>query len=210
MALRSKKKHKDQPEDDEPNIDANEAEMSEELPEAEIVEDVPETEPERTTRERGEYLEAWQRSRADYQNLRRRLQTDIDSAVGRTKESMMLELLLVLDFMDMALAAPVETDEAKNLKYGVEMTRNQMLALLEREGVKIAAEEGQFDPSLDDAIEVVPDTGKDDGEIVQTTRKGYTIGERSLRPAQVRVAGTPEAAADENAGQESDDTSAND
>jgi len=187
MALRSKKK-KDRPEDDEPEVqpdeNADDDAASEETPDDE--DDLT-----RATRERGEYLDAWQRARADYQNLRRRLQTDIDSAIGRAKESMLLELLLVLDFMDMALAAPVETQEAQNLKYGVEMTRNQMLALLEREDVRIVPAEGDFDPALHDAIEVVPHDELEAGDIVETARKGYTIGDRTLRPAQVKVAGDP-------------------
>lgn len=206
MALRSKKKRGEEPEGEEPEAVAQDetTETEDSALERE------ETEEQRIERERGEYLDAWQRARADYQNLRRRLQTDIDAAVGRAKESMLLELLLVLDFMDMALAAPVESQEAQNLKYGVEMTRNQMVALLEREGVKPIATDAAFDPRRHDALEVVPSDEHEDGEIVEVTRKGYTIADRTLRAAQVKVAGKPEAEAADTDGADDDAEEARD
>ena len=208
MALRSKKKRDEGPEGEEPeSVAADETNQR-----SDSAEDAPEEDDmQRLERERGEYLDAWQRSRADYQNLRRRLQSDIDSAVGRAKESMLLELLLVLDFMDMALAAPVESQEAQNLKYGVEMTRNQMMSLLEREGVRPISTDGDFDPQRHDAIEMVEAEGREPGSIVETSRKGYTIGERTLRPAQVKVAADPAAetepatTSEEDAAEESND-----
>jgi len=191
MALRSRKPTNERPEGEDPEAELQEAQLvDEDLDESERPE---EDELTRVSRERVEYLEAWTRARADYQNLRRRVQADIDSSVSRAKESMLLELLLVLDFMDMALAAPVETQEALNLKHGVEMTRNQMLTLLEREGVSILPPTGEFDPNRHEAIEVVPDTDSEPGAIVETARKGYLIGDRTLRAAHVRVAGDPEA-----------------
>jgi molecular chaperone GrpE len=190
MALRSRKKPDERPEGEDPEAELEEAQLVDE--EADDSAEPEEDELTKLSRERVEYLEAWTRARADYQNLRRRVQADIDSSVGRAKESMLLELLLVLDFMDMALAAPVESQEAQNLKYGVEMTRNQMMTLLEREGVTIIPPTGTFDPNLHEAIAVVPDTGCEPGEIVETPRKGYRIGDRTLRAAHVRVAGEPD------------------
>lgn len=195
MALRSRKKSNEQPEGDDPEAELQEAQLVDD--EDAEGEGVAEDELTKLTRERAEYLEAWTRARADYQNLRRRLQSDIDSSVGRAKESMLLELLLVLDFMDMALAAPVESQEAQNLKYGVEMTRNQMMTLLEREGVSLVPPSGAFDPTVHEAIEVVPHAEVEPGEIVETARKGYRIGNRTLRAAHVRVAGDPEAEVDD-------------
>ncbi|MCA8981241.1 MAG: nucleotide exchange factor GrpE [Planctomycetes bacterium] len=200
MALRSRKKSNEQPDD--PEAELAEAQLTED--DAAQAEAPAEDELTKLTRERAEYLEAWTRARADYQNLRRRLQADIDSSVGRAKESMLLELLLVLDFMDMALAAPVETQEAQNLKYGVEMTRNQMMTLLEREGVSLVPPTGLFDPDVHEAIEVVPHSELESGAIVETSRKGYRIGNRTLRHAHVRVAGDP--TADEATPAEIDDT----
>ena len=141
--------------------------------------------------ERDEALANWKRAQADYQNLRRRLQGDIDAAVQRSKQSLLQELLLVLDYLEMALAAPLATDEAKNLAAGVEMTRTALLRALEREGVKPLADTGSFDPAFHEAVESVPAGDGPAGRILATLRRGYTAGGQVLRPAQVRVAAAP-------------------
>jgi molecular chaperone GrpE len=143
-------------------------------------------------RERDEYLASWKRAAADYQNLRRRLQSDIDAAVARRKAALLGDLLLVLDYLDMALATPVETPEGKNLHAGVEATRAAMLGALEREGVKPLPEGGRFDPAIHASVARDDASGKEPGEILATLRRGYTLEGKILRPAQVRVAGSAE------------------
>jgi molecular chaperone GrpE len=146
-------------------------------------------------RERDEYLESWKRAAADYQNLRRRLQSDIDAAVARRKAALLGDLLLVLDYLDMALASPVETSEGKTLHAGVEATRTAMLGALEREGVKPLPSGGRFDPAVHACVATEDSPGREPGEILETLRPGYTLEGRILRPAQVRVAGSAEGAA---------------
>ncbi len=143
---------------------------------------------ERAERERDENLANWKRAQADYQNLRRRLQSDIDAAVARAKKPLLQNLLLVLDYLEMALATPTTTREAKDMHAGVEMTRNALLAALEREGVRPIAESGAFDSALHEAVERVEARGAKSGQIVETLRRGYTADGQVLRPAQVKVA----------------------
>lgn len=151
----------------------------------------PSSELDRLARERAEYLESWKRARADYQNLRRRLASDVDSAVAKARQSLLSELLLVLDFLDMALRTPTTTDEGKNLKVGVEMTRAQMMQILEREGVVPIADAGRFDPAIHQAVETVVTDALPPGEVVETVRRGYRMGEHVLRHAHVKVAEPP-------------------
>jgi len=139
--------------------------------------------------ERDEYLANWKRAAADYQNLRRRLQSDIDAAVARRKASLLGDLLLVLDYLDMALATPVSTEEGKTLHAGVEATRTALLGALEREGVKPLPEGGRFDPAVHASVATDDESGAEPGEILATLRRGYTHEGKILRPAQVRVAG---------------------
>jgi molecular chaperone GrpE len=143
-------------------------------------------------RERDEYLASWKRAAADYQNLRRRVQSDVDAAVARGKAGLLTDLLLVLDYLDMALATPVESEEGKSLHAGVEATRTALLAALERQGVKPLPEGGTFDPAVHASVEREPAEGREPGEILATLRRGYTIEGRILRPAQVRVAAEDE------------------
>jgi len=147
---------------------------------------------EKTQRERDEYLASWKRATADYQNLRRRLQSDLESAIARQKTGILGDLLLVLDFLDMALATPVTTDEGRNLHSGVEATRTALFAVLEREGVRPIPEGGNFDPAFHECVSRVPAQGVEPGTIVEVLRRGYVLEGRILRPAQVKVAGPDE------------------
>ena len=147
--------------------------------------------PHEVVAERDEAIASWKRAQADYQNLRRRLQADIDAAVQRSKQKLLDELLLVLDYLEMALNAPVTTDEGRNLHAGVEMTRTALLRALEREGVSVVPETGAFDPSVHEAVESVVGDARSAGKILSTLRRGYTSGGQVLRPAQVRVSVAP-------------------
>ena len=119
------------------------------------------------------------------------MQSDIDSAVARAKKPLHQDLLLVLDYLDMALATPCTTPEGKTLLAGVQMTRAQLSTLLEREGIQPVPERGQFDAALHQAVERVETTDATPGTILGTLRRGYTAGGQILRPAQVRVAAEP-------------------
>jgi molecular chaperone GrpE len=149
---------------------------------------------EQLRRERDEHLAAWQRAQADYQNLRRRMGTDIDSAVARAKQSLLQELLLVLDYLDMALASPANSEETRNLRAGVELTRAQLWRVLEAQGLRLVAESGKFDAGMHQAVETVPTAEHAPGMVIQTLRRGYWSGTQILRPAQVRVSGPIEQA----------------
>jgi molecular chaperone GrpE len=94
----------------------------------------------------------------------------------------------------MALATPVEHPEAKNLKTGVQMTRDQLMALLERHRVAaMETELGGFDHDLHQAVSTVETTDVEPGQIVEVMRRGFTIAGDVLRYAQVRVAAEPQA-----------------
>ena len=171
----------DSPDGDQSAEDAGAVEEEEELSELELA-----------IRERDEAKALWMRAQADYQNLRRRTQADIESAVTRAKTEVLAEAVTVLDYLDMALAAPVTTDEAKNLKIGVEMTRTQLQSLFDRLAVKPVVAEGIFDPAFHQALSTVETTEHEPGTIMEVVRGGWQMGEMVLRFAQVRVAALPE------------------
>jgi molecular chaperone GrpE len=146
-------------------------------------------------REKEETHRNWQRALADYQNLRRRLATDVEDAVRRGKKALVGDLLLVLDYLDMALQSPASGAEAQALRAGVELTRQQLWTALQREGVSVVPETGAFDPACHECVEQVEAGSGASGRIVATLRRGYALGGVVLRPAQVRVAGGGRAAA---------------
>jgi molecular chaperone GrpE len=187
------------------DVEAAEAGLEEQ--DAPAVEEVDEDPLTRAERERDEAVANWQRARADYKNLNRRSLETIDAAVGRARVDVLSELLLVLDYLDMALLAECTTDEAKNLHYGVSLTRDQMLGVLERFEVKPIEEMETFDPEIHQALSKIEDAEKAEGDIVEVVRKGYWIGEQVLRHAQVHVVGVDEPAEESDA-EASDDTPA--
>ena len=169
----------------------------------EPVSDPSQAEIERLRHENEENLQNWKRATADYQNLRRRVQADIDAASQRAKQALLLDFLLVLDYLDMALKTPCTTTEGKNLHAGVELTRSALVRALDRENVRPMPEAGRFDASLHQAVERVETIEQDDGTIVETVRRGFTLNGQTLRPAQVRVAVRPHASRARSAAGES-------
>lgn len=143
---------------------------------------------EKLTLERDEYLSKYQRAAADCQNMRRRAAEDIEDRIKRRLQPLLEELLVVLDNLEMALACPAETPEAKNLALGVRLTRDQLLSALGYEDIQRIIPEGAFDPNLHQAVAVVEETDVPAGHVVDCTRHGYTWRDLVLRSAQVRVA----------------------
>ena len=130
----------------------------------------------------------WLRAQADYQNLRRRGQLDYETGLQRSLQPLLEELLLVLDFLDMALASPTSTEEAKNLALGVEMTRNKFVQALESAEVRPIPTDGLFDPELHEAADTRDEPDVEPGTVVETLRRGYTWRGGVLRFAKVVVA----------------------
>lgn len=137
------------------------------------------------------------RSMADYKNLRKRMFADSEAAVLRQLQPMLEELLFVLDFLDMALASTCESQDAKNLAMGVQMTRTKFAQVLEASDVKEIGTDGLFDPSLHDAKGAREEPGAEEGQILEVQRRGYTWQSKVLRPAQVIVAAAPNEAESE-------------
>lgn len=146
-------------------------------------------------RECEELRAQWQRAQADYQNLRRRLTSDVETGVKRALQPLLEDFLLVIDHLDMALAAPVHSDDAKALAQGVQLTRRQLASALENQSVEPIPETGRFDPERHQAVTQIPSPDHPPGAIVETIRRGYTWRGGVLRHAQVVVAAEPPARA---------------
>ncbi len=150
------------------------------------------------TAARGELAEVndkWMRLQADFQNHRRNAQGHIDAAILRARSEVLGEAVTILDYLDMALAAEVTSNDAKNLKIGVEMTRSQLQGLFDRMGLAPIDATGAFDPLRHQAVSTVATDEVEPGTIVEVVRGGWTMGDSVLRFAQVRVAAAPEAPA---------------
>jgi len=134
----------------------------------------------------------WLRAQADYQNLRRRGEVEQGAFLRLKLEPLLRDLLFVLDWLDMALSTPVESDDAKALRTGVEMTRDKLLGALEGEDVRPIADGGRFDPDRHEATATEERADLEPGTVVRTVRRGYTWRDAILRHAHVVVARRPE------------------
>ena len=149
---------------------------------------------ERQVVEQAEQLQAFRadhrRSLEEFEQAKLRIRRDIAREVERGKRAILAELLDVVDNLDRAVAAAVQSGEASaDLRRGVELVRDQFLAKLEGFGVARVPALGQpFDARLHEAVTtlVVADPSQHD-VIVAVVREGYAIGSDLLRPAAVVV-----------------------
>ena len=141
---------------------------------------------------RDEMEERWQRAAADYQNLKRRGLSEADERLRRSMQPLLDKMLIVLDYLDMALACPTTTDESKNLAVGVRLTRDQFLSALEQEDVRVVPPKDVFDPAVHEAKAAEERDDVAPGTVLSTVRAGYTWRGEILRYAQVIVAKAPE------------------
>ena len=135
-----------------------------------------------------ELSDAFLRSKAEAENIRRRAEEDMAKARKFAVEAFAESLLPVRDSLEAAIALPNATNE--QLLEGVHVTLRQLASALERNKVvQIMPPTGtRFDPHQHQAISMVPAPGQEPNTVVAVLQKGYLIAERVLRPALVTVA----------------------
>jgi len=160
-------------------------EMPEQLEEAEVSVGAKVDPLEEVTRERDEYLDALQRLKAEFDNYRKRVARDQQELAARAHERLVSQLVPVLDDLERALEAASEHEEAK-LEEGVRLVHRALADALGREGLAVIATDGKFDPHTQEALLAQP-SSEEEGTVIQVLQKGYTLGDRVLRPARVVI-----------------------
>lgn len=131
------------------------------------------------------------RDRADLENQRRRMQTELDNARRFANQRLLGDLLPVCDGLEHGLA--VDTDNASALREGMQLTLRSLLKVVEGNGLKQVDPLGQpFDPELHQAMSMVPSAEYAPDTVVAVMQKGYVLNDRLLRPAMVAVAKAPD------------------
>ena len=133
------------------------------------------------------------RTLAEMDNLRRRTQREKDEYVKFANESLLRDLVPVVDNFDRALQAARTTGEAAKVVEGVELIRRELLRILERAGVtRYSALGATFDPTRHEATARVVSTDHPAGTVIAEITPGYLLNDRVLRAAQVAVAAGPD------------------
>jgi molecular chaperone GrpE len=142
-------------------------------------------------KERDEYLELARRTKADFENYRKRVDREARSAEARGRAALARDLLSVVDNLERALAAASPQED--HLAEGVRLVHSELAAVLANSGIESFSPEGeQFDPSAHEAMLTKP--GRE-GEVVEVLQKGYRLNGQVLRPARVAVGAGEEAEA---------------
>jgi molecular chaperone GrpE len=144
---------------------------------------------EQSQQQAAENFEGWQRERADFLNYKKRIERDQAQSMQNITGNIVKKYLVIVDDMERALKNKPQEGEAAAWAEGIELIYRKLKNILEAEGVKpILAEGQQFDPIVHEAISHEDNPDYESGQVIEVVQQGYTLGDRVLRPALVRVA----------------------
>ncbi len=136
-----------------------------------------------------EYLDSWQRERADFLNYKKRVEREREQAHAMAVADVVQKYLVLQDDLERALKSRPEDPSSATWVEGIEFIYRKLLSLLEKEGIQqIIPVDEMFDPTIHEAVvqEDCPD--RESGRIIEVISPGYKMGDRVIRPARVRVA----------------------
>jgi molecular chaperone GrpE len=133
------------------------------------------------------------RALAEADNVRRRAQREREEYLKYANESLVRDLVPVVDNLDRALGAARSAGNAANVVEGVELIQRELLKVLERAGVtRYSAVGERFDPTRHEAISRVVSAEQPSGTVVHEVGPGYLLNGRGIRAALVAVAAAPD------------------
>ena len=153
-----------------------------------------------TQRERDEYLDLAKRTKADFENYRKRMAAEVQAAAARGKAELARQLIDPVDNLERALLAAgvdpkldpksssPEDGGADSWAYGVLLVLNELTEALARNEIEAIAPQGErFDPAWHEALSMKPAEGSEPGIVAEVMQKGYRLGDQCIRPARVVV-----------------------
>lgn len=139
-----------------------------------------------------EYLDGWQRARAELANARKRFQRDQEQAYTNAKVGIFAYVLPIVDDFERAFESLPKDLSNVDWVEGMRLVQHKLQRLLEQEGVEpIDVVDQEFDPFLHEAVTHEPSETIPEGQIIAALQQGYRLGERVLRPSVVRVSSGP-------------------
>lgn len=140
-------------------------------------------------RQAEEYLDGWQRARAELANYKKRAEREKGGMSVQLKGDIFSRYLPIVDDLERALQDRPDGSDADAWAEGIELIYKKIRDIMEAEGVQAIAVEGEpFDPVLHDALSHEQSEKHESGLVIEVIQQGYQIDERVIRPALVRVA----------------------
>ena len=128
------------------------------------------------------------RSLAEMDNFKKRIAREQEEFRKYAAESVLADLLPVLDNLELALEHGRKVEACKDVVMGVEMTTKIFMDTLKRHGLEAVGQVGEpFNPELHEAVADEADSGMEPGHVTKLYQRGYLLKERLLRPAKVVI-----------------------
>ena len=155
---------------------------------------------EEALREAEEYKDRWIRLAAEFDNYKKRRTREFDALVQSASENLIRDLLPVLDSVARALEHRGDGDEdSEGYKEGVAMIMEGFPKVLQRRGLSEIEAAGQpFDPNYHEALMQMASEDHAEGLVMAVVERGYSLGDKVIRPAKVVVIGGSPGEASEN------------
>lgn len=135
------------------------------------------------------YLDLAQRTQADFQNYKRRVEHEREKLIKDANADLLRQLLPVLDDLELALGQMPRELADQSWPRGVQLIGQKLQALLGQQGLqRIGVDGEEFDPYVHEAVAYEQHPRYAEGQVASVYRPGYRLHERVLRPAQVVVA----------------------
>ncbi len=136
-----------------------------------------------------EYLDGWQRARAEFANYKKRVLRE-NTDIRQMARGQVIKLYLdIADDLERALQEKPESGEGETWADGIEIIFQKLRSRLDAEGIKPMNPLGEeFDPNIHEALMKEESEEYESGQIIEVMQEGYWIGDKVLRPALVRVA----------------------
>jgi molecular chaperone GrpE len=135
-----------------------------------------------------EYLDGWQRARAEFANARKRLERERAEAYSNAAVDYAKKLLPILDDFDRAIENAPPEIESDDWFDGITLVQRKLNGILENLNVQRIEAIGQpFDPNFHEALALMEADGVESGVVIEELQIGYCIGNRVIRPALVNV-----------------------
>ena len=130
----------------------------------------------------------WMRERADLENFKKRNAKERQDAVRFGNESLLRDLLPVVDNLERAVGAASGGGNGNSLAEGVELVLKAFMDALQRNGVeRVPAKGAPFDPAVHEAVAYVESPSHPAQQVIEEHQAGYRLNDRLLRPAMVTV-----------------------
>ncbi|MFA5794226.1 MAG: nucleotide exchange factor GrpE [Candidatus Brocadiia bacterium] len=150
--------------------------------------------------ERDEFLKLSQRIQADFENYQKRIKRDRECWEKYKDEDLLKALIPAFDNLDRALKIECKSDDAKCLLDGVGLSKQEILRIMEKHGVKlIKTMDEKFNPNYHEVVNAKESSDKPDGIIIEEIVKGFMLYDRVIRPAKVVIAASKKKPADPKA-----------